>query len=206
MTASTTVSWHVRASSLVALLALAVGVASCGSARSARTESRTSSTPPAPRMLVRPAPDQRGHFALLRTRPEGLPPSVRRLVHPGGAGVNPALAQRVPVVLPGRYWLLPGIGQLCLVSEVAGVQGVETVCGSTRQAIMEGIATISFPPVERASFNTLARLLVGVAPDGAQEALVYTRGSVAVVPVVQSVFVLRDLVRAPSDRIELRFG
>jgi len=203
MTASTTVSWRIRASSLVTLLALAVGVASCGSAGSAHTESRAASTP---RMLVEPAPAQRAHFALLRTRPEGLPPSVRRLVHPGGTGVNPALAQRVPVVLPGRYWLLPGIGQLCLVSEVSGVQGAETVCGSTRQAIKEGIATISFPPVERAAPNRLARLLVGVAPDGAHEALVHTRGSVAVVPVVQSVFVLRDSVRAPSDRIELRHG
>ncbi len=118
--------------------------------------------------------------------------------------MNPALAQRIPVVLPGSYWLVPGIGYLCIVSEVPGTPGIATVCGRTQQAIEQGFGTISFTPKGRAHDGMPTRLLVGIAPDDARTALVHTKGTVAAVPVVNDVFVLRDSIRAPSDFTELR--
>ena|SRR5437868_4326550 len=70
---------------------------------------------------------QRERFALLRTRPEGLPARLRNLVRTRDASFNPALAQRIPVLLPGGYWLVPDAGQLCVVSEVPGTPGAATV-------------------------------------------------------------------------------
>lgn len=205
MIASTTVSWRTRASSLVALLLAAAGVASCGAGTSTdATTSHTASTPPAAHMVERPTRLQRENFALLRTRPEGLPVHLRDLVRTRDAAFNPALAQRIPVLLPGSWWLVPDGSQLCLVSEVPGTTGAGTVCGSTREALKEGIATISFAPAERTPAVAPTRLVVGVAPDDAREALVHTHGSVAAVPVVGGVFVLRDSARAPSDFVELR--
>jgi len=201
MTASTTVSWRARASSLVALL-LTAGVASCGSATPDDAELR--SAQPAPHVLEQPAHIQRHNFALLRTRPEGLPARTRRLVSVPDAGINPALAQRIPVMVPGSYWLVPGVGSLCVVSEVPGTPGAGTICASTRQVIEQGFATIALTPVERATAGVPSRLLVGIAPDDARKALVHTHGSVAVAQVFRGVFVLRDSARAPSDFIELR--
>lgn len=205
LTASTTVSWRTRASSLVVLL-LVLGAASCGSETSTNrdTASRTTDTQPAPRMTEQPSRLQRTHFALLRTRPEGLPPRLRELVRTRDTSFNPTLAQRVPALLPGGYWLVPDADQLCIVSEVPGTPGAGTVCGSTRQTIEEGIAAVSITRAERAPTGALPRLVVGVAPDGAREALVHTHGSVATVPVVKGVFVLRDSARATSDFVELR--
>jgi hypothetical protein len=147
---------------------------------------------------------QRREFALLRTRPEGLPANFGHLPTATEAAINPALAQRIPVMVPGRYWLAPGIGSLCLLSEVPGTPGVVTVCERTRQVIEQGVGTISFAPTERTPAGMPTRLLVGIAPDYARTALVHTSGSVAAVPVVRGVFVLRDSRRGPSDSTELR--
>jgi hypothetical protein len=207
MIASTTVSWRTRASSLVALL-LSLGAASCGSGTSTDATPRTAGTAsrlaPQQHMVERPTRLQREHFALLRTRPEGLPARLRDLVRTRDAAFNPALAQRIPALLPGGYWLVPDAGQICVVSEVPGTPGAGTVCGGTRQAIREGIATISFTRAERAPAGAPTRLVVGMAPDGAREALVHTHGSVTAVPIVRGVFVLRDSVPAPSDFVGLR--
>lgn len=72
------------------------------------------------------------------------------------------------------------------------------------QALEHGIATISITPVGSASQAARSRLIVGVAPDGARKVLVHTRGSVATVPVVEGLFVLRDSVGVPSDFLTLR--
>ncbi|MBS1870157.1 MAG: hypothetical protein JSS99_10875 [Actinobacteria bacterium] len=200
MIASTIVSWRACASSLVALLT-AAGMASCaGVTRDAairRVSSRSN-----PRMLAHLPLIQRDHFALLRGRADGLPPPVRRLVLARGAAIDPAMARRIPAIVPGSFWLVPGIGHLCIVSRVAGVPGVGTVCASTRQVIEQGLATISFTSAGATSAPT--RLLVGITPDDAREAVVHTHGSGAAVPVVNDVFVLRDSVLAPSDFIALR--
>lgn len=203
MTASTTVSWRPRASSVVAL-SLAAVLAACGSANHDGATPHLVSPHPAPRMLARLAPLQHDSFALLRGRPEGLPTRVRRLVRARDAAINPALAQRIPVVIPGRYWLVPGIGSLCVVSEIPGTPGAGTICATTRQVVEQGMATISLTPAERAPGGVAERLLVGIAPDDARKALVHTAGDVVAVPVVDDVFVLRDGVNAPSDFLELR--
>jgi hypothetical protein len=206
MTAPTTVSWRTRASSLVVLVLVVAG-ASCGSGT--RTDvgaapPRTAGTQPAPRPTEQPSRLQRDHFALLRTLPEGLPARLRDLVRTRDTSFNPALAQRIPTLLPGAYWLVPDAGQLCVVSEVPGIEGSGTVCGSTLQTLEEGIAAVSLTPTERAPAGAPTRLVVGVAPDDAREALVHTHGSVTAVPIVRGVFVLRDSARATSDFVELR--
>ncbi|HXE45940.1 MAG TPA: hypothetical protein VN635_12180 [Conexibacter sp.] len=155
-------------------------------------------------MLGRLSRMQRHSFALLRTRPEGLPAGFGPLPTATAAGINPALAQRIPVMVAGRYWLAPGIGSLCILSEVPGTPGVMTVCGRTRQVAEQGLGTISFAPAERTPAGAPTRLLVGIAPDDARTALVHTDGSVAAVPVVGGVFVLRDSRRGPSESTELR--
>lgn len=196
-------SWRACASSLVMLL-LVAAVASCGSATPDHAEPHPGSTQPAPRVLERLSRIQRHNFALLRTPPEGLPARVRRLAPGTPAAVNPALAQRIPVTAPGSYWLVPGIDSLCIVSEVPWAPGIATICARTQQAIKHGSGTITFIPAQQTPAGMPTRLLVGIAPDDAHTALVRTRGSVAAVPVLNGVFVLRDSLRVPSDSIELR--
>lgn len=197
------VSWCACASSLV-FMALGVGLTSCGSATPNESESRPINAQLAPRILRHLSLIQRREFALLRTRPEGLPARARRLGMVTEAAMNPALAQRIPVALPGDYWLVPGIGYLCIVSEIPGSPGIATVCARTEQVIEQGFGTISFRPIGQAHDGMPTRLLVGIAPDDARTALVHTKSTVATVPVVKDVFVLRDSVRAPSNFTELR--
>jgi hypothetical protein len=147
---------------------------------------------------------QRHNFALLRTRAEGLPARVRGRITPTDAAMNPALAQRIPVTVPGSHWLVPGIGSLCVVSEVPWLPGPVAVCASTQGVIKHGSGTITFMPARFAPTEMPTRLLVGIAPDDARTALVHTNRSVAAVPVVDGAFVLRDSLRGPSDFIELR--
>jgi hypothetical protein len=117
--------------------------------------------------------------------------------------MNPALAQRIPVTVPGSYWLVPGIGQLCVVSEVPWIPGIGTICTRTQNALKHGTGTITFIPAKTPA-GMPTRLLVGIAPDGARTALVHTKSSVAAVPVFNGVFVLRDSLLGPADSIELR--
>lgn len=202
-TAASTTSRRTRAGSFVALLLLAVSVAACGSAAHRDAASSTVGAQPASHVLRQPALILRERFALLRTRPEGLPPRLRGLVRPSDPTFNPALAQRIPVLLPGDYWLTPAGGQLCVVSEVPGTPGAGTVCGSIRDAIAEGVATVSLKPAERSPSGVPSRLIVGVAPDGTRAVRVHTRWSVATVPVTGGVFVLRDAMTVPSDSLQL---
>jgi len=186
------------------MLLLVAGLPSCGSATPDGTQPRPRSAQPAPPVLERLSRIQRHNFALLRTPPEGLPARIRHLPTATAAAINPALAQRIPVTVPGRYWLAPGVGSLCVVSEVPWTPGIVTICARTQQVIKQGFGTISFAPAEQTAAGMPTRLLVGIAPDDARTALVHTKGSVAAVPVVNGVFVLRDSLRGPSDFTELR--
>jgi hypothetical protein len=53
-------------------------------------------------------PRQLARFALLRTPPEGLPLSIRRVLHRPVFGINWRLAHRIPAKSEGVYWLVPG--------------------------------------------------------------------------------------------------
>jgi hypothetical protein len=77
------------------------------------------------------------------------------------------------------------------------------ICTRTQGVIKHGTGTITFMPARFAPAGMPTRLLVGIAPDDARTALVHTKRSVAVVQVVNGVFVLRDSLRGPSDLIEL---
>lgn len=200
---TTNVCWRACASTLVTVL-LAAGLASCGSATSGDAEPHPAGTQPAPRVLERLSRTQRDSFALLRTRPEGLPARVRDRITPTEAAINPALAQRIPATVPGSHWLVPGIGHLCVVSEVPWNPGPVMICASTQGVIKHATGTITFTPARYAPAGMPTRLLVGIAPDDAHTALVHTKRSVATVPVINGVFVLRDSQRGPSDSLELR--
>jgi hypothetical protein len=147
-------------------------------------------------------PPQRSAFALLRKGPEGLPPSAQRFFRGPLFGGNWSLARRIPVKAEGTYWLVPGDGHLCLLSQgVMGGPGASATCAKTAEATAHGIAAVSITPP---GTPHPARLIVGVAPDGTREVLVHTRGAIAAVPVRHATFVLRDSTLNPPDFISLR--
>ena len=87
---------------------------------------------------------------------------------------------------------------------VGGEPGVSTTCAQTSHALQHGIADITITPADPAAHTPESRLIVGVAPDGAREALVHTQGVTETAPVVDGVFTLRDSIVAPPDFLELR--
>jgi len=120
----------------------------------------------------------------------------------GRFGVNWDLAQRIPVDFSGAYWLVPGRGYLCIVSQIPTTPGAGTACNETWRARREGLATISFS-TENGTTHPL-REMVGVTRDGARSVLVYTGSTVERIPVVDGIFALRDSAPAPPDRLAVR--
>jgi hypothetical protein len=197
----------------LALLLLGAALVGCGSSRAVRespaamaslaTQSRAGDEHPyAVPIALQVQPRQLAAFALLRTPVEGLPAATQQVLRRPIFGINWRLAQRIPVKSRGVYWLVPGNGHLCVISQGAmGGRGVGTTCETTAQAIAHGIADIGITlpgPGHR------VRLIVGVAPVGTRQALVHTLGETAVIPVHAGVFVLRDSTLAPPDGISLR--
>lgn len=135
-------------------------------------------------------------------QPDGLPKALRRVLGNGRFGVNWSLAKRIPVGLPGAYWLVPGIGYLCIVSQVPGIPGAGAACNETWRARREALATISFARATAGGRQT--RVMVGVARDGARSVVAHTGSSVDTVPVTGGVFVLRDAAGVPPDRLTVR--
>ncbi|MFI4991796.1 MAG: hypothetical protein ACHQHO_12900 [Solirubrobacterales bacterium] len=99
---------------------------------------------------------------------------------------------------PGAYWLVPGTRYLCVISQRAA--GVGTTCALTAEAIAHSVANIAITQLKTSSVRTI----VGVAPDGAHEALVHTGRSIETVPIVGEIYTLRDSKSAPPDYITLR--
>lgn len=210
-------SWARSASSL-SLSILALTMAACGTSTSddpQPADVAPASSPPADRTaaradlrsapVTRAAPAQRERFALLRTRPEGLPAHVRGILRTPIMGMNWALAQRLPVRLPGAYWLVPGRGHLCIVDQGSlGNPGVGTACTPTAEALVHGIASVTVAMPRDAAHVGQARLIVGVVPDGVRRVRVTTRGQVASAAVTGTLFVLRDALAAPPDQIAWR--
>jgi hypothetical protein len=140
-------------------------------------------------------------FPLLRTPAEGLPIATQRILRRPAFGINWNLARRIPTKLSGSYWLVPGDGYLCVVSQgVMHGPGVGTTCAQTAEAIAHGIADIS---ITLPGTPHRARLIVGVAPVGTRQVLVRTEGKLSVAMVHHGVFVLRDLLLLPPDTVTL---
>jgi hypothetical protein len=177
---------------LLALL-LSGGATACGA-----DEPRDQGTPPEAGggEVSRPLSDG---FQLLRTPPDGIPADVRRALQVPVQGMRWDLARRVPVALPGRYWLAPGVRDLCIVATSPDSPAIGTVCASADQALRQGIANTS---VDQASGR---RVIVGVAPDGARSVLVRTGPSTASARVRRhGSFVLSDSASAPPDTLTPR--
>lgn len=208
----------------LAALVLVTSIAGCGThdAHEARSPAAATASPQpaaqqsrsgvprdlnAYRVVRRAETRQATRFALLRTPPEGLPRRTQRILRAPIVGMSWRLAQRIPVALPGAYWLVPGNRHLCVVSQQdEDVAGVGTNCATTADALSHGVASITVSPPGTATRAPTAgaRLIVGVVPDGIRKAHVDTRDTSATLPVVDGVFVLRDGVAAPPDVITLR--
>ena len=200
-----------RCAGSLAVLALAVVAAGCGSAgggeagaNGAHVAPASVIPPTAPSVAQAPVGrverGQLAHFALLRGRPERLPAGVRDVWRPPIGGLNWKRAQRIPLLVPGRYWLVPGSRYLCIVSEVPATPGVGSICTPSAIAFNHAIASISITRAGRG----FRRLIVGVAPDGTRRVVFHTQGAVATAPVSDGLFVLRDAVGRPSDSVTLR--
>jgi len=180
------------------------GTATPAAAAAPATAAAAAPAPAAPAVVTRVPAAQAATFALLRTAPEGLPPAIRQTLRAPIAGMSYALAQRIPAPAAGRYWLVPGRGYLCVVSQAPGTAAVGTVCSKTAQARASGVATTSIPRAGQNAPVTGPRVIVGVAPDGARAVVVHTRGRTAVARVVDGLFVRRDDSVDPPDRITVR--
>jgi hypothetical protein len=199
VTASPRGSRRARAGSLAAVLLL-LGLSACGDTEPGGVQASA----PAPAVASRPEPRQLANFALLRTRPEGLPASVREILRTPMLGMRWALAQRMPVDVPGDYWLVPGAGHLCIVNQTPAGPGVGAVCATTAQVLGHGMATVAIPRRADLTPTGASRLIVGIAPDRARQVYVHTRHHVAAAPVVDGLFVRRDAATIPPDSLSLR--
>jgi hypothetical protein len=197
VTASARASRRACVGSLAAVLV--VGPTACGGTEPGDVQAEA----PAPAVTPRPEPQQLVNFALLRTRPEGLPASVREILRKPTLGMRWALAQRMPVDVPGDYWLVPGAGHLCIVNQTPASPGVGVVCAATGQVLGHGMATVAIPRRADLTPTGAPRLIVGVAPDRARRVYVHTRRSVAAAPVVDGLFVRRDAATVPPDFLSL---
>jgi hypothetical protein len=206
-----TASRRICACSLVAILLIA-GLGACGGSSvnqasghaqppASPTKAPSSvSEPQSVPVVARVEPDQRADFALLRTPPEGLPNAIRHVLGVPVFGSSWNLAQRIPTQASGAYWLLPGDGYMCMVSDDSmGSRSTSTVCARASQARRHGIAAIAVTRRVPGSHVAAGRLIVGLAPDGAHQVVVHTRGSTETAPVRGTVFVLHDTTPAPPD-------
>jgi hypothetical protein len=210
MMASVATARHVCVELLA--LGLVITLAGCGGSRldapSSAARSTTAARPPhTPNPYATPIIRHVEHrqlaaFPLLRAPSEGLPIATQRILRKHAFGINWNLARRIPTKLEGSYWLVPGNGYLCVISQgVMHGRGVGTTCAQTAEAVAHGIADIS---IALPGTPHRARLIVGVAPTRAREVLVHTQGKVSVAAVHQGVFVLRDSILSSPDTMALR--
>jgi hypothetical protein len=114
--------------------------------------------------------------------------------------MNWALAQRVPLSLRGSFWLVPGRHVLCLLHAIT-VHEASSACAPTKIALAHGIVAVSLR--EASAVAPAERLIVGVVPDEASEAVVHTRGIASRVAIARHLFVLKDSINEPPDVVSL---
>jgi hypothetical protein len=172
---------------------------------SPREASSSFSGPQAVRVVAEVEHQQLANFALLRTPPEGLPSAVQHVLKEPVFGSDWGLAQRIPAKASGAYWLLPGNGYMCVVSEGSmGSPTIGTTCARASQARHHGIAAVTVRRAIPGSHIAASRLIVGLAPDGTHQVVVHTRGYTETIPVHDEIFELHDSIVAPPDFLVLR--
>lgn len=143
----------------------------------------------------------RANFRLVRTKPEGLPPSVANIMREAGPADALARAQRIPGVSK-PIWAVLLKDRLCLVAYVTDMI-IGTSCASEKQALRHGVATTSLRDESPGPAGSRS-VTVGLVPDGTRRVRVRTLGTPSVtVSAARGVFILRSAVDEPPDRIEL---
>jgi hypothetical protein len=171
-------------------------------AHSPRKPSRSQS----PLFVIRHLGDrQRASFAVFRTSPEPLPWSMRRAMRRPIYGINWDLAQRLPIRVPAHAWAVPGDGYICILSlQVRRGRGaVGATCDSTKGALDHGLATTLLGERGTGAFQRIHRVIVGIAPDRARGVIADGSGSTVRIAVGGGVFIQRDTVPYPPDRLRL---
>lgn len=150
---------------------------------------------------------QRAHFSLLRSGPEGLPQAIRRRMRWPTEGANWDLAQKLPGIRFGQFWLLPGRRVLCLVSRTGKTAdaSISQICTPTSSALRHGVASVTLRARPTRVPGRRNRFIVGVAPDHASLVMVHT-GTMAVTASVNAggVFHLSDRTFNPPDLLTYR--
>lgn len=146
--------------------------------------------------IRRVADAQIARFALLRSPPEGLPGTVRRVLRQPSYGMNWSFAQRVPGAPGGSYWLVPGRDTLCLLHARDGHE-ITSACAPTEVALAHGVVSASLQ-----NGNPPRRLIVGILPSDVQHVTVRTGAVTTTVPVTHGLLILRDAHRDPPDEID----
>jgi hypothetical protein len=138
------------------------------------------------------------NFALLRTRPDDIPLTARQALAGPAPGLRWNLARRIPVSLPRKYWLVPGIGNICVVTMAPRSSAAGAVCASVTQALHHGVASTTLNPASG------RRSIVGVVPDGINTVIVRSGTKISSTTATHGRFVLHDSVAAPPDELTLR--
>lgn len=189
---------------LLLAIVFCVSVTACGT-QQAQSRQVPTRAPGASDKTPRPAqsgdrisPLLSANFELLHAPPDGIPLAANRALAGSVPGIRGNLARRIPASLPGRYWLVPGIANICVVARTPGSPSVGAVCATVSQALHHGVASTSLDPISG------RRVIVGVVPIGTRTVLVRTGVTTSSVRVVRGHFVLRDSVAAPPDELTLR--
>lgn len=189
MTASIRSGVALRRLGLLLAIMLCVSTTACGT-QQAQTKQAASSDRVSPLLLA--------NFALLRTPPDGIPLAESHALVGSIPGIRWNLARRIPVSLPGTYWLVPGVANICVVAKTPGSPSLGAVCASVTQALHHGVASTSLNQISG------RRVIVGVVPIGTRTVLVRSRATTSSVRAIHGHFVLRDSVAAPPDVLTLR--
>ena len=134
------------------------------------------------------------NFLLLRSPPEGLPPSVTSVLKRRVFDIQWRLAQRVPLSFRIKLWLVPGKDMLCIVNLEAD-RSVNQACTSSEEAIESGVSLTVI--------DGHHRLIVGLAPDGTRGVSVLTDGELSTARVIRGVFAIQDSSVNPPDSVSL---
>lgn len=189
---------------LLLAMMLSVSATACGTPREQSKQSPTQT----PRALHHVSPPKAANgrissrllanFALFHTPPDGISSAASRALATSLPEIRWNLARRIPVSLPGRYWLVPGAANICVIAKTPESPSPAAVCASVAQAVRHGVANTSLNPISG------KRIIVGVVPTGTRVVLVRSGEVTSPVRAFNGHFVLRDSVAAPPDELTLR--